>query len=131
MKKIILICGVLMISATANACDGISYQSGKFCLSKQRMNWYSAYTWCKDQGMNLIELNRDCGSYSSCSTLKLSADEKEQIISDGGTLAWVWTNNSYSSSQAYIIHLGALDVRYNARNTLAYAANGNCYAMCK
>ena len=60
MKKIIITtCAILMMSVTANACGGITIKGNSgadYCLSKQAMNWYSAYAWCKDQGMELIDL---------------------------------------------------------------------------
>ena len=109
MKKILLTIAIVMISNVALACGGITIHgnSGKsYCLSKFSMNWYTAYAWCKDQGMNLIELDTTCGVTSgSCSELKLSSDEQSNITAAGGKVGNVWTNTSSTSSNARIVNL--------------------------
>ena len=102
MKKILLLTlTVLMISNVASACKGISFQgaSGKnYCLSKHTMNWYSAYAWCNDQQMQLIDFSKLCNTVSlaSCPEFKLTQEQKDAITSAGGQIAYAWTNVSYS-----------------------------------
>lgn len=108
MKKILLTIAIVMISNVALACGGITIHgnSGKsYCLSKFSMNWYTAYAWCKDQGMNLIELDTTCGASSGCSELVLSSAEKSNITAAGGKVGSVWANTSSTSSQAYNVIL--------------------------
>ena len=128
MKKIIITtCAILMISATANACGGITIKGNSgasYCLSKHTMNWYSAYAWCHDQGMRLIDLDSVCkSSTSSCSELKLSSEEKTHITDNVGTVGWVWTNTSSSSHYAFYVNLSSGNINNNNRNN-------NNYALC-
>ena len=128
MRKIILlICAILMISTVANACGGITVK-GKYCLSKFKMNWYTAYAWCKDQSMDLIERDTTCGTnVGKCSELALSSAEQNKIKENGGTVDWVWTNTSSTSSTAYDLDLSSGGVHrehYYGRNTSKYAL---CY----
>ncbi len=102
MKKfLITTCAILMMSVTANACGGITVKGNSgatYCLSKHDMNWYSAYAWCHDQGMKLIDLDSVCKNYNSCPELALSSAEKANITSNGGALEYIWLNDSYNSS---------------------------------
>ena len=129
-KIILLICAVLMISTVANACSGITItgKSGKtYCLSKFAMNWYTAYAWCKDQKMELIDVGITCGSnIGGCTELALSSDEKNHIKENGGTVDWVWTNTSASSEKSYLINLSANSISgsYTTRASRFYAL---CY----
>lgn len=137
MKKIlILITGILMISTVANACGGISVKGksgASYCLSKHKMNWYSAYAWCKDQGMNLIEAQVVCGvsgvSNGSCSELSFSSDEKNKITSNGVKLEYTWMNNSLSNGYATIMNLtnGGLFPVQNSSMTGRWCPN---YSLC-
>ena len=128
-KIILLICAVLMISTVANACGGITItgKSGKsYCLSKFTMNWYTAYAWCKDQSMDLIELGTTCGTnVGTCSELALSSDEQNNIKEKGITIDLVWTNTSNSASYAYYVNLSS----GNFYNLKARSVNGD-YALC-
>ena len=127
MKKIIITtCVILMMSVTANACGGITVKGNSgasYCLSKHTMNWYSAYTWCKDQKMSLIDIDTVCKSSTSCSELNLSSEEKTHITDNGGTVGEVWTNTSNTSSSAFYVNLSG--------NILQYFRNGSFfYSLC-
>ncbi len=104
-----LVCGILMISSAANACEGITIKGksgASYCLSKQGMNWYSAYAWCQAQGMELIDAEKVCNTITdTCAELKMSSDEKNKIITNGGIFDYVWTKTSYSSCCPYLIGL--------------------------
>lgn len=125
MKRMLtLMCGILMISSVAQACGGITVK-GKYCLSKHKMNWYSAYAWCKDQSKNLIDVNTVCGTnVSACSELKLSSDEQNNITANGGQVGTVWTGTSYSASHAFLVTLSSGQVGggpYSRNNPYYYA----------
>ena len=126
-KLILLICAILMTSTVANACGGITVKgkSGKsYCLSKFTMNWYTAYAWCKDQSMDLIDLDTTCGTnVGTCSELTLSSAEQTNITDKGGKVGNVWTNMSNTSSSACYVHLGSGN--FNCDNRLY-----NYYAFC-
>ncbi|MBR5130182.1 MAG: hypothetical protein IKV03_03050 [Alphaproteobacteria bacterium] len=111
MKKIILLTlAILMISNVANACGGITLKGksgATYCLSKHKLHWYSAYAWCKDQGMELIDVKEVCGQLSGkCSELALTDEEKNNISTyTGGKATEFWTRTAASSSAAYYISI--------------------------
>ena len=125
MKKILITtCVILMVSTVANACGGITVKGNSgtsYCLSKHTMNWYSAYAWCEAQGMELIDLGGVCKSSTSCPELNLSSDQQQHITDNGGTVGYVWSNDSSSSSIAIAINLsgGKVYIGFGtfARNT--------------
>ncbi|MBR4927273.1 MAG: hypothetical protein IKY98_02990 [Alphaproteobacteria bacterium] len=131
MKKfIITTCAILMMSVTANACGGIAIKGksgADYCLSKHTMNWYSAYAWCNDQKLRLIDMGSVCKSSSSCPELKLSDDEKKHITDNGGTVGWVWTNRSGGAGDTPPVHLTTGGTNYISCHSR------NCsggYALC-
>ena len=57
--------GMILFSQTAMAaCDGGTEFTGKngktFCVSDVNMNWWSAFTWCESQGMQLASMSDLC-----------------------------------------------------------------------
>ncbi len=133
-KMMVAICGVLMMSNTAEACQGITFQGNSgttYCLSKQSMNWYSAYTWCQGQNMALIDIGVLCNSLIGlCAELKLSDATKEYIVNNGGTLGEVWSNTSQAVERVYSVSLanGQGWDGYWQRNPVCTAQH---YALCK
>lgn len=108
-KMIVAICAVLMVSNVAEACQGITFQGNSgttYCLSRQSMNWYSAYTWCQAQNMALIDIGVLCNSVKGlCAELNLSDTTKEYIVNNGGTLGEVWSNTSQAVERVYSVSL--------------------------
>ena len=135
MKKIILLTSaILMISTVANACGGITIKSGKYCLSKHRMNWYSAYAWCQAQGMMMVDMESLCGSTSSCSALKLSEEEQNKVTqNDGITNEYVWLTDSVSTTCAKHVHLmtGAVGPSHHGGRSSGCGHGNGCIAICK
>ena len=133
MKKfLITTCAILMVSTVANACGGITVKGNSgtsYCLSKQTMNWYSAYAWCHDQGMKLIDLDSVCKSSTSCSELKLSAEEKTHIADNGGTVGWVWTKTLVSRTFAYHVDFNGA-VHSNGDGGYLNRSNNQSLALC-
>ena len=135
MKKILITtCVILMVSTVANACGGITVKGNSgtsYCLSKHKMNWYSAYAWCNDQKMSLIDVNSVCTDYRICSELKLSDNEKTHITNNDGTVGWVWTNTSSKITTAYHINLssGSVDGNLHASSSRVNAYTYG-YALC-
>lgn len=129
MKKIMIVMtAILMTASVANACAGITItgKSGAtYCLSKFQMNWYSAYAWCKEQNMNLIEMGTTCGTnIGLCSELILSSAEQSKITEAGGNVGSVWTNTSDTSSNAVYVHLISGGYHTNLSRKI------NLYALC-
>ena len=132
ISKFLMLSAVLLIMPSiTNACEGtvIKGQSGKsYCLSNYCLNWYSAYAWCDAQGMKLMQ-SVDCGSYSGCSDLKLSAEESNKVKElrketlCGGSMAWIDVSTSAQNSLAVVFDNGAYYGGYK-RNELSF------FAMC-
>ncbi len=131
-KTIITTCAILMVSASANACGGITFKGNSgadYCLSKHTMNWYSAYAWCDGQGMKLIDLAPVCGrNIGTCSELNLSSDQKTHITDNGGTPRG-WTNTSGDNVRAWSVNLdnGGIHLINNSGGR-SYQLD---YALCK
>ena len=111
MKKILLLSSVILLSSVMAqaACNGIPIKSGKYCMSKHVMNWYSAYAWCHAQGMQMVDVKSDCVSLSSCPALKLTQEEQNVVTSNGGTISndvgQGWTSTSSSEMRSYTVYL--------------------------
>ncbi|MBR4926892.1 MAG: hypothetical protein IKY98_01050 [Alphaproteobacteria bacterium] len=116
MKKIILICGVLMMSTAANACGGfvIKGDSGaSYCMSKQYMNWYSSYAWCRDQGMKLVDVMGICKRYPGrCVELSYL---KPQVVENGGGTTYVWADMALSNTNSCFIDIDTGQVHNDPR----------------
>ncbi len=72
------VCGAL-----AETCGGGSFITGnnghEYCRSNKRMNWWSAYTWCKANGLHMVSIYEICPGWdgsmgSGCSNLNSSLD---------------------------------------------------------
>ncbi len=136
MKKIVLLTGIiLMIPNMVSACGGIEIKGksgADYCLCYHNMNWYSAYTWCQTQGMNLIDLETVCGSTSTtCSELILSESEKNHILESVGKVADVWTNTSYSDQFAYFTNLSSGKTLSGYSHYRDNRHNYPVYALCQ
>lgn len=66
MKKILIL--MLLLNTPCLACEGSVFTghdpSKQFCVSKKRMNWWSAHMWCQKQGYVLATPDRAC-NYST------------------------------------------------------------------
>ena len=99
MKKavmILLICSCLSAKAIAGAAvigecarghGDLLLDDDKittYCRSKVRLNWWSAFTWCKAAGGRLIDINKDCsdtgcGKYSFLNAYRTwTANQKDE-----------------------------------------------------
>ena len=103
MKKIILISCILVLAMTGNsfaACEGGSTVTGltnghEYCASNSKMNWWSAYTWCKAQGMKMPSLYDLCPTWDGA----FNSDQCEKI----GVGALVWASAAYGNSSAILL----------------------------
>ena len=132
MKKILLLsCIILLSSVMAQAaCNGIPIKSGKYCMSKHMMNWYSAYAWCHAQGMQMVDVKSDCVSLSSCPALKLTQEDytamKDAGYNSNNSTTGAWTNTSETAAVAYFINMDqGIIYNYFSRNS------ANRVAVCK
>lgn len=78
------------------------------------MNWYSAYAWYDAQGMKLLEMGTVCKSYNSCTELKLSAEEQDNIVNNGGQVGWVWINRAGNAGDVPPVQLKSGGTNYTS-----------------
>lgn len=128
-KTLIICCCLLMIHSSAQACGGVEIQDTKgksYCMSKFTMNWYSAYAWCKEQGMDLVRTKHFCSGTDSCG-FKISEEMKSYITQNGGGLGYFWTDITIDNSLAKIIHTNG----YYETNGALLRRLVSWYAMCQ
>ena len=103
-RKLFLLClmGAFLATSAYAKCDGgtmITGKSGSFCKSNVKMNWWSAYSWCKANDRSLATIYEACPSWNGnigegqCSELSGSGD--------GG----VWTSTASGSDSGFSIAL--------------------------
>ena len=96
-----------------------------YCLSKVRMNWWSANAWCDSaKGVSqLVHPDEDCdcsgfeGCYEGVSCPNLKND----------TAITVWTSVSSGQSGAFMIHMGNGEVTADTRDK----SHTHYRALCK
>ena len=93
-----LLCGLGAMPAMAEDCaDGAGYvispsKGGRFCKSKIKVNWFSAWSWCEAANGHLASVNDACLSGTgSCHGTYI----------DGQGVGVVWFSDSSSDSGAY------------------------------
>ncbi len=90
------------------AADGVTY-----CKSKESMNWWNAFAWCKSVNAELIDIRKDCNdgkdsaSTGSCPHL-----------SDIGGSGSVWTQDMPGTANAYTVNLSSGAVYYGFRSNI-------------
>ena len=112
MKKILLLCSLLMISPTLMAEDTTTETCAngagtiiagavtgtKYCMSNTNMNWWNAVSWCDALGKELLDLNTDCGcpNTQSCSLACPEVNWQKEM-------GLIWLKNVKSESTAYAV----------------------------
>ena len=138
MNKILMVCGLLMVSTVAFA-DDITVEScadgagtvvigavsgHKYCKSNETMNWWNAWSWCDAQGKKMFSLD-------DCRCDEAVADCAGRMCSelvDVGTDELVWTAVLYGSRCAYYIRLSSGKVNPDGDGIRGYG--GGVKALC-
>ena len=120
MRKILILCGVLMMSSvviaqdtTAETCaDGAGVivvgdvTGHKYCRSKQFLNWWNAYAWCDALGMKMIDVS-DC--LCSGGTMDCANNQCPEFTSQSDTIWTGWTTlTNEAAGEMYTIFKGKL-----------------------
>ena len=100
MKKLLLILtlSIILPSIAFAKCDGGNEKAGKnghsYCISKKKMNWWSAVTWCEANGRSLATMQQACDTQAptTCSNLAIS-------VNNG---AWTAKTSGNSASRIYM-----------------------------
>ena len=107
MKKILFTLAIctFFVNVAKAECWG-NERTGKnghtYCVSKQDMNWYSAFAWCHAQGRHLVTMNEFC-DYQNNIWGKNRSDCANLIFSDNTTNAMSWTVNIDDDGKAYVV----------------------------
>ena len=111
MKKTILaILMAMMIATTAYArLEGCTSKNGgalfqgengqSYCLSRISMNWWSAFSWCKGVGGELVTIDDACPGtgFDKCTNI---AGKQTKVLNHA------WLASSYDSTAAYTVNAG-------------------------
>ena len=125
MKKTILAILMTVAATTAYArLEGCTSENGgalfqgengqSYCISRRTMNWWSAFSWCKGVGGELVTIDDACPGtgFDTCTN----------IVGKTGGPAWLATPSS--SEAAYVVAAGTGNVDNYGYRTNAY------YALC-
>jgi len=129
MKKIIVflcLCAVVPAMAAEPTCNGgtpITANDGTtFCKSNQKMNWWSAFTWCESQGRKLADFATMCPGVSQ--TPANTAGDCPNLQGKGDV--WVWSSLAYDEKYALGVNLSSGAISYGSRVADYYP-----YALCE
>ena len=134
MKKIILtfICCLMMshvvfaLGETGEKCANgagsvIEGHNGqKYCRGITHIDWWNATTWCRANGMELINLSEDC----NCPTDICTTTCPNWVGYNWGGA--VWTSISYNQSTAFAVYLNQNGGVGQRKKTMAYGAAPLC-----
>ena len=105
MKKILftLIICTFFVNVAKAECWGreLKGQNGHiYCISKQDMNWYSAFAWCHAQDRHLVTMNELC-DYGTMVWGKNQLDCTN--LKGYGYQEWDWSANIDDDGNAYAL----------------------------
>ena len=72
-----------------------------YCLSKQSMNWWSAFAWCKANGLHLATMYEMCPSWNGN-----KGSGKCPELNGAGTGGDVWSSTAYDIDSAFVVSDG-------------------------
>ena len=95
-----------------NNCNG-----KKFCVGGNKMNWWSAFTWCEAIGGQLASFEHMCPGISKIPNQTTGACPNAKNI---GNSDWGWTSTGYGTRQAFIVEPAHGYVQVIDRNEFKY-----------
>jgi len=127
-KKIVFLICVFFLttSAMAATCKGgaiITANNGTtFCKSDNKMNWWSAFTWCESQGRTLAELSKMCPGVSQAAANEEGDCPNLQGTDDGQwKYAWSSLDSNTNGYGAIIVDLSSGAIVISNRNNYGFA----------
>ena len=123
-KKLLFICliGLISISTAYAKCDGgteVTGNSGSFCKSNEKMNWWSAAACCQANGKRLANIYEMCPNWDGVymgTCLELNG------VGNG----YAWTSTAYEEYAAFLVELSNGFIAKDDRDSSSYG-----YAFCK
>ena len=129
MKNLISVCLILTISTSVAAlnCEDVLGSPLKtnngtvYCMSKNRMNWWTALGWCQTIGKRMFHYPDDC--FCIGDTCPTTGTQCPNLKGLGGMIG-IWSDTPKEASSAYAIAL-------NSGNFDGYANRDfNHFALC-
>ncbi|MBP5344277.1 MAG: hypothetical protein J6Y85_04320 [Alphaproteobacteria bacterium] len=115
-------------SATDEGCDAAHCNGMHFCRSPNYMNWFSALTWCKGIGRNLVDFYHICPGVSPETHTNAGACANAYGIDT----QQVWTTLPSSGTEVFHVQLQAGTLNGNAVRTSSASGKGSrTFALCE
>ena len=121
--KLLLACiiGLFSVTSAYAKCDGgteITNTAGTtFCRSNVTMNWWSAYAWCRANGLRLATMYEICPSWDGN-----VGNGKCPELSDGDG-GWAWSSTVRNVGSAFFVNpsgtVGKLEYGREEANVIA------------
>jgi len=111
-------------SNLTNNCNG-----KRFCRGGNKMNWWSAFTWCESIGGHLASFSGICpGVQTNTNTSTGACPNIKGIASGGG-----WLNSGWGANNAFIVNLSSGAISSLGRNvaTQGNGGFGSIYPICE
>ena len=105
LKKLLMI-GICLITLPAMAItceEGIAFQGDDgtdMCVSKITMNWWSAFSWCRANGLRLASHAQACAGNAPASSCI-------NVYNKTGLQGNAWTSNTHGKAQAWAVFLSS------------------------
>ena len=134
MYKYLVFFGILIISIPSFSQDStfadictksygkivVANNGQEYCMSKNKMNWWTALGWCQTMGRTHIRYPLDCNCFGD--NCPLSGAQCPNFL---GVIYDCWTATRYNSENSYRIGLNGGMIYTNS------PYNGANMAMCK
>ena len=91
-----------------------------FCMSSQKMNWWTAFNWCDSIGGSLASFGEMCPKVETAVNNTTGACPGLQ----GKGSDWVWSSMGFGSDKAIIVNLSSGAVSTSGRHN-------NPFALCE
>ena len=103
-------------TCTATTCPSTTKT---FCKSDERMNWWSAFNWCKSNGGTLASFESMCPGVTTAVNNTEGACPGLQGVGSNGH--WVWSSMGYQDNYVLGVHLFSGGTLNNRRVDSFYA----------
>ena len=126
-KKLFILTLIGLICATSAyaKCEGgteITNTAGTtFCKSNMQMNWWSAATWCKENGLHLATMYEMCPNWDG----NTGGGKCPELNGKGS--GYVWSATASGSERAFTVNLSD----GNVGDYYGYRIDSYGYAFCR
>ena len=105
--------GVNQDKGGACLADGSNCNGKTFCMSREGMTWWSAWTWCQSNGGTLAHFETMCPGHATSPEFEDGACPNLYKVRNDGT---VWSALVYSGNAGLIVPLSSGRVQYRYKD---------------